>query len=73
MTVPKRKHWRQDTPRMQLVALTQAAQGFLLTMEHIEPSKLPERAAQALQFLDEAQEILRRMPEGEWKGVATHD
>lgn len=59
--VTRKNTFKQDTPRMQLVALIQAVQGDL--------GNMPESPAtgRCLNFLSQAQDILKDMPEGQWQ------
>ena len=67
MSVSKKDTFKQDTPRMQLVALVQAAEGHLSNIESGIGMSPQVSARKATGFLEEAQEILRQMPEGEWE------
>lgn len=63
----RQPHWKQDTPREQVVVLVQAAQGELLNLTLgycINEKKSFERALKALR---QAQEILHELPEGVWE------
>lgn len=70
MTVKRKAHQKQDTPRMQLAALLQSAWGNI----HNQLPKVAsvpryvdfEATKLALASLEEAQKILKEMPEGEW-------
>lgn len=65
ISIPRKPHHKQDTPRMQLCALVQAAQGDLLNI--LGGITNPRQFPRTQIFLQEAQEILRKMPEGEWE------
>ena len=52
--------WRQDTPRMQITTLVGAAEGELMNIRGGCASR--EAPTRALNFLRDAQEILRRWP-----------
>lgn len=70
MSVVKKPHQKQDTPRMQLVALLQSVWGNVhnVAYRHCTTPEAQEAALErALQHLEEAQDILRGMPEGEWR------
>lgn len=60
--------WRQDTPRMQLVSLVMSVQGDISNMANIELSEkqIEKITTRSYAMLEEAQLILKQMPEGEW-------
>lgn len=69
---PKMKpkpNWKQKTPRSQLVALISAAQGDLLNVTSgiIPNGLIVDKVDRAEKFLEDAQEILKAMPPGEWE------
>lgn len=67
MSIIRKKIEHQDTPRMQLVSYIQAAQGDLMNIKRHPQGAVVFKAGRALGMLNRAQEILRGMPEGEWK------
>jgi hypothetical protein len=69
MSIERKATWKQDTPRMQLVTLLQSAQGDVgnalsLPMSQVNKQNALQRAISALA---EAQDIIRGMPEGDWR------
>jgi hypothetical protein len=62
--IPRKPHFKQANPRMQLCALIQAAQGSIDNIAKYGIGHL----SRAIISLKEAQELLRQMPDGEWQG-----
>ncbi len=63
----KRKaHWKQETPRSEAIALCSAAQGEVLNLQDGDAHNPTESLRRAWKALEQVQEILHTMPEGEW-------
>lgn len=63
MGAKRKPHQKQDTPRMQLAAILQAVWSGLEWSDLSNETKRKKLLA----FVEEAQEILKGMPEGEWE------
>lgn len=64
--VPRNLMWKQDTPRMQVAGLLQAAWGDVHNyVEGRTTSK--EGLKRALHAMENIQQIMKNMPEGEWE------
>jgi hypothetical protein len=73
MSVYRSNAWKQDTPRMQMVSLLQSVWGNISNIKDMfedhgvfQWHKLPEPIRTAMTHLEEAQTILKQMPEGAW-------
>lgn len=60
--------WRQETPRQQIVALVQAAQGDISNVVDggVGASRVNYVLNRAVAFLEDVQKIVSDMPEGKW-------
>lgn len=65
----RREHWKQDTPREQMVALTQAIQGWAVCRDVGEWT--PERIQRALKSIEERCDDLFEL--SKWMKGQWHD